>query len=123
MPTCVKRGGRGVGLAEHAGQPEVGDLHLARRGDHDVFRLDVAMDDALLGRLGQRGGDLPHDGKGRLQERRAVAGEPVAKVLPLHVFLHDVVQAVDVAHLVDLHDVGVDQRGGGLRASRSNRRT
>ncbi len=72
------------------------------------------MHDALFGRLGERGGDLPHDGKGRLQERRTVAGEPVAQVLPLHVFLHDIVQAVGLAHLVDLHDVGMHQLRGGL---------
>ena len=72
------------------------------------------MDDALLVGLGQGGGHLPHDRQGLRQLGRAVAGEPLAEVLPLHVFLDDVVQAVDVAHLVDLHDVGVHQRGGGL---------
>ena len=72
------------------------------------------MDHALFGGLAQGGGDLPHDREGLLQQGRAVAGEPVAEVLPLHVFLDDVVQALDVPDLVDLHDIGVHQRGGGL---------
>ena len=29
------------------GQPPVHDLHLAERADHDVERLEVAVDDAL----------------------------------------------------------------------------
>ena len=37
------------------------------------------------------------------------------RFMPGDVLLHDVVQAVAVPHLVDLHDVGVDQRGGRLR--------
>ena len=45
---------------------------------------------------------------------RAVPGDVVAQVLALHVLLGDVVQLIDAAHLVNLHDVGVDQRGGGL---------
>ena len=128
MPICVRLVASASFSRIDAGEAEVGHLHLARGGDHDVFRLDVAMDHALLGGLAQRGGDLPHDRQGRLQQGRAVAGEPVAEVLPLHVFLDDVVQAVDVPHLVDLHDIGVHQRGGGLGlaleplAGRSGRR-
>ena len=72
------------------------------------------MDHALFGGLAQGGGDLPHDRQGLLQQGRPVAGEPLAKILPLHVFLDDVVQALDVPHLVDLHDIGMHQRGGGL---------
>ena len=40
--------------------------------------------------------------------------DEIPQVLPLHVLLGDVVQLVDAAHLVNLHDVGVDQRGGRL---------
>ncbi len=103
-----------VVAAHDAGEAEIGHFHLARRSDHDVLWLDVAVDHALLGGLAQRGSDLPHDRKGRLQQRRAVAGEPFAEVLTLHVFLNDVMQPLDVAHLVDLHDIGVDQRCCGL---------
>ena len=37
---------------------EVRDLHVARRGDHDVAGLDVAVDDALVVRGGERVGDV-----------------------------------------------------------------
>ena len=97
-----------------SGQAEVGHLHLAAGGEHDVLRLDVAVDHALLGRLGQRGRHLPHDRQGVGQIGRAVPGDVVAQVLALHVLLGDVVQLIDAADLVNLHDVGVDQRGGGL---------
>ena len=49
-----RRGGR---LASDA---EVENLHAAR-GDEDVLRLDVAMDDALTVRLGERRRDLRGD--------------------------------------------------------------
>ena len=72
------------------------------------------MDHALLGGFAQRGGDLPHDREGRLQQGRTVSTQPLAEILALHVLLHDVMQAVNVAHLVDLHDIGMHQRGGSL---------
>ena len=72
------------------------------------------MDHALFGGLAQRARDLTHDRQRLLQHGRPVAGEPVAEILPLHVFLDNVVQALDVPDLVDLHDIGVDKRRGGL---------
>ena len=112
MPIWVRS--LAAACAGQPGQPEVGHLHLAAGGEHDVFRLDVAMDHPLLGRLGQRRGHLPHDRQGVGQIGRAVPADVIAEVLPLHVLLGDVVQVVDAAHLVNLHDVGVDQRGGRL---------
>ena len=67
------------------------------------------MDDAPFGRFGQRGRRLPHDRQRMGQVRRAMPSDVVAEILPLHVFLCDVVQPVNAADLVDLHDVGVDQ--------------
>ena len=72
------------------------------------------MHDALLGRFCQGRGHLPHDRQRMGQIGRAMPGDVVAEVLALHVFLGDVVQVIDAADLVDLHDVGVDQRGGRL---------
>ena len=114
MPICVRLVASVSVSRTNAGEAEIGHLDLARSGDHDVFRLDVAMDHALFGGLAQGGGDLPHDRQCLLQQRRPAAGEPVAEVLSLHVLLDDIVQAVDVPHLVDLHDIGMHQRGGGL---------
>ncbi len=110
MPICVSS----LPPTGDAGQAEVGHLHLAAGGEHDVLGLDVAVDHALLGRLGQRRGHLPHDRQRVRQIGRAVPADVIAEVLPLHVFLGDVVQVVDAADLVNLHDVGMDQRGGRL---------
>ena len=50
---------RPVGFKE--GQPQVEDLHLAVRGNHQVRRLDIAMDQpALVGRV-QANRDLADD--------------------------------------------------------------
>ena len=43
-----------------------------------------------------------------------MADEPLLQVQPGNIFLHDVMQPVAVAHFVDLHDVGMDQRRGRL---------
>ena len=43
------------------GDPEIRDLHLAVGRDHDVRRLDVAMDDSLAVSVVERLGDLPDD--------------------------------------------------------------
>ena len=43
----------GAAVALHAGQAEVGDFHFAAAGEHDVFGLDVAVDDAFAGRFGR----------------------------------------------------------------------
>ena len=101
----------GVAFAREAGQAEVGDLHFTRAGEHDVLGFDVAVNDSLFGRFDQGRGGLTHDAQGVGKVGGAVAGEPVAKVLPFDVFLGNEVQAVDVAHLVDLNDTGMDQAG------------
>ena len=103
------------GVAGEAGEAEIGDLDLAGVGEHDVFRLDVAVDHAFVGGLGQRGGGLPHDRQRPAQLGRSVPGEPLAEVQPADVFLDNVVQPVAVAHLMNLHDVGVDQGRRRLR--------
>ena len=103
------------GVAGEAGETEIGDFDFAGVGEHDVFRLDVAVDDAFVGGLRQRRGGLPHDRQRPAQFRRPMPGEPLAEVQAADVFLDDVVQSVAVAHLVNLHDVGVDQGRRRLR--------
>ena len=65
------RGGRGHRLVAHrARDAEVGHLHRAVVGEHDVAGLDVAVDEQVLVRVGERtahvGGDL----------QAAVLGQP-----------------------------------------------
>ena len=45
----------------HFCDAEIDHLHLARRADKDVVRLDVAMQDVVLVRALQRGGNLDAD--------------------------------------------------------------
>src|SRR5262249_45980126 len=42
-------------------QPEIEHLHVAVSPNHDVFRLDVAVNNSLTMRGGERGGGLRHD--------------------------------------------------------------
>ena len=44
---------------------------------------------------------------------RAAPREQLGQVLALHILLGDEVHAVDAADFVDLHDVGMHQRGRG----------
>ena len=47
-----------------SGEPEIEHLHQVVRGDHDVVRLQIAMDDALSVRRLQSRGHLLPDGEG-----------------------------------------------------------
>ena len=103
-----------VVFAREPGQAEIGDFDFAGGGEHDIFGLDIAMHHAHLGRFRQRRGHLPHDRERVRDIGRAVAGEPILQILPLHVLLGDVMPALDVPHFVNLHDVRMNQRRGGL---------
>ncbi len=70
------------------------------------------MDNPLLGRSTERGNHLPHDVDRRLRIGRAVACQPLLEILTCHVLLGDEMDAVDATDLMDLHDIGMDQRGG-----------
>ncbi len=92
-------------------QAEVGHLHLARLGDHDVLGLDVAVDDLLIGGLCQGRGSLAQHEQGQFQIERAIASQVLLQIHALDVLLRDEVYPVDAGHVVDLNDVGMDQRG------------
>ena len=55
-----RRKRRGCGFHGEAGQAEVEDLHLALGREHQVVRLDVAVDHALLVGVLQAQCRLPH---------------------------------------------------------------
>jgi hypothetical protein len=48
-------------LLREFGQAEVENLHVAIATQHDVFRLDVSMDNSVMMRCGQRAADLNCD--------------------------------------------------------------
>ncbi len=105
------------------GQAEVGHLHLAGRGQHDVFRLDVAVDDAAAA--------APCSAAATWRMTFTAAGRTVSgpcrvdhcwRFWPATYSWAMKWTPVDAAHLVDLHDVGVHQ-GGRRLASRWNRLT
>jgi len=65
-PEEVSRGA-GRGLLDLLGDAEVCDGHPPARVQHDVARLDVAVDDAVLVGVPERVGDLVEDGDGLLE--------------------------------------------------------
>src|SRR5262249_56712744 len=120
----VERGAHGDGglgqveglgvVGEAAGQAEVRDLGLALAGQQDVFRLDVAVDDAHLAGPLEGGGDLAHYAQADVYLRGAFLFHVFAEVAALDVFQGHVVQPAVLAGGVDLDNVGVGGAGDGL---------
>ena len=94
---------------EELGQAEIQELGVAVPGDHDVVRLDIAVEDARLVGFGQAFGDLESDVHRTEQIELAVGDEPRNG------------PAVDVFHgderrpaiLVDVVDLGDGRMGEG----------
>ena len=111
-------GHRGAGVGHRAGDAEVHHLHVAGAGEHDVGRLDVAVHDALLVAVGQRGEHAVGDLHRALGHQPVAGGEQLAQRRALDVLHHDVGHRVAVelvlAGVVDGDDRRVVQRGGGL---------
>ena len=98
-------------LVHALGDAEVHELQLGPAGEHEVVRLDVAVDDPERVRDGERAHRLAHD-----LDRVALAEPPAlqkrAEGLAVHVLHREVVDALDAAEVVDLDDVGVVQARG-----------
>ena len=112
----VRRSENGGRLGVHrvlcARDAEVHHLHVAVGLDHDVLRLDVAVDDVLVMGDGKRLAHLRADfGDLALVERTSLhdAGLEVGAADVLH---DDEVRAVVLAPVVNVHDVGALQVGG-----------
>ena len=94
-----------VGLA--LGQAEVHQVRPAVVVEHDVRRLDVAVDDAVVVGVVQGLGDLG-DQLGRVAERDRPVPQPVGQGLALDELLDQVARAVvGLADLVEGDDAGV----------------
>ena len=104
---------------ELLGETEVEHLYVAIAGDHDVRRLEVPMNDALLMRRVDGLGDLGPNFQdiGKPQRTRSHF------LLEGHAFdvLHrDIGLAVRLADLVDLANVGMVQGGRRLRLAQES---
>ena len=106
-----------AGRRAELGHAEVGDLHRAHAVDHDVRRLDVHVQDAVLVRIGERAGARREDVRALLVGEPAAlhAGKELGEVQAVDV-LHDQVGVAGVQLEVDhAHDVGVGEQAGCAR--------
>src|SRR5438034_2842005 len=86
-------------------QTKVQHLDVAIRSDHDVFGLQVPMDDARVMRCTQCLEHLPCNLEASLNRKRAP--EPIAQGVSLHQLGHQIVGA----DVMDGADIGMIQRG------------
>jgi hypothetical protein len=107
-----------LGLAgvvrQSLGETEVCDLRLAVRRQQHVGRLQVAVNDAPIVGHGHCPGQQP-DGLGGGARRLRAAGDPPGEAATLDEFQREEGEAVVLADLKDLHDVGVLELGHGFR--------
>ena len=99
-------------LLERFGQAEVGDEHTTLPIDHDVLRLQIAVDDTLLMRGGEALADLPEDFDHSRQRHLPFAAEHRGEIGAVAILHGEKLQAISVAEVVDAEDVFVgDPRG------------
>ena len=105
--------GRGGGVTDRLGDPEVGHQGVAPR-EENVFRLDVAVHHAVLVRIGQRIGHFADDPGCLVDRQRPGLCQSVAERLALHERHHVKEDVVGAARIVEGEDVGVVQPRGDL---------
>ena len=94
-------------VAGRAGQPEVGDPHLAGAVEHHIGRLEIAMDDTPLVGRGQARRDLPRHLERALHREPADATQQRAELFAVDVLHREEGVAVHFVDVVDAADVGV----------------
>ncbi len=105
---------RGRGIVDELGDPEVADLHRTVRVQHQVARLDVAVDDALAVRRGKAGGRLSGDPGDQFRADALLGGQQVAEALPLDQLHHQEEPVLPGAEVEHGHQMRMAQPGGGL---------
>ena len=94
---------------------EVGDLDAAVLQDHDIVRLDIAMDNAAAVGVLERLGDL----HGEMQRLAPVEAALLLQILlerdALDQLHDDIVHVAGAGHVVNADDIRVRQHGDGLR--------
>ena len=107
MPTVCSALRRGIGALGRARDAEVHELHDAVREDHDVQRLDVAVDDARLVDGREAAAELLGDLQAGRERERALLVEDVAQRRARHVLHREEAEPVGLAEIVRAHDVPV----------------
>src|SRR5262252_921001 len=95
-------------------QPEIEHLNYAVAAQHDVFGLDVPMDDPGLVRRRERRGDLDGDVE-RGYHRHLPVGQNFSQRQPFDEFGGDEMRRAVIADLVNGDDVRVVERAGRAR--------
>ena len=101
-------------------QPEIEDLGVAVTRDHHVVRLEIAVHDPGVMRLGE---PFRHLGEVAEERRQRLPGvmDFFAQRHAVYVLHRDEGRALAVADLVDVRDVGMIERRGRALASRTKR--
>ena len=95
-------------------EPKIKDLDLPLPAEHQVRRLDVAVDQAVLMDVLEPYSRLPHQFAGVGDLERPNAANQLPQVESVDVFHHQHGGAVDAAGVVRLDDVGVREAADGL---------
>src|SRR5690606_853341 len=103
-------------VVEHLGDAEVGQLHHAVAADHDVLRLDVAVEHAERVGVAERAADLHGDHRADLRVLDLVLGDELLEGLAVDELGDDVaLVGAGAGEVEDLEDVLVAQLGDRLR--------
>ncbi len=113
----VRRAARGLAVDHAAGgrQAEVRQLDVPAGGEHQVLRLDVAVDQVVALGEGQRQGGVAHGGDGFAPTHRPGLLQPLLEGAARHQLHRVEVELAFVADVVDLDQVGVAEAAGGDR--------
>ena len=102
-----------IGSSESPGDPEIEDLHPVRGREHNVFRLDVAVDNPLLMSRVQTLGTLDSNGQ-ELGETARLRLDAPPQSSAFDVLHHEKDFALVFEHVINRGNVRMVQRRGAL---------